>query len=95
MACGLLMPALLTRMSILPSRFSASTASALTAGRSAMSATIHSTLHAQACADFRGGSLEFFRVAAGDEDIGARFGETACHRFAKTFAAAGDEGGFA
>jgi hypothetical protein len=51
--------------------------------------------HAQAFADLRGGGFEFIGVAAGDEDIRARLGETACHRLAKTFAAAGDESCFA
>src|SRR5262249_56956844 len=38
---------------------------------------------------------QFVLVAAGDRDVGARLGEAARHGLAESFAAAGDEGGFA
>jgi hypothetical protein len=50
---------------------------------------------AQSCANFSGGRFEFIGVAAGNEDISARFGEATGHRFTETFAAASDECCFA
>jgi hypothetical protein len=95
MACGLLMPALLTRMSILPRRLFGFDGQRFHSGTIRHVGDHPFDFDIQTRADFSSGGFEFIRVAAGDEDIGPGFGEAACHGLAKTFAAASDECCFA
>ena len=90
--CGILLPALLTRMSTWPISSMAESASRRTSSRRVMSATKWTTLTPVPDADLVRGGPELVLVSAGDDDVGAGLRETAGHRLAEPLAAPGHEG---
>ena len=91
LAPRMLMPALLTRMSIGPRARSASSPSRVMSLATATSAARPTTLRPVDAASVRGGGRSALGGAAGDGDVGACLGERLGHHAAEAARAAGDE----
>ena len=89
---GVLLPALLTRMSTLPIAASALSASCRTCSRTRHIGDEMGDPHAGARANFGLRGHEFFLMPAGDDDVGTGLGETPGHRLAQALAAPRHEG---